>query len=236
MLKNVTSATGGASATGASASGASASANPQTSSNTQTKPQLSLNYPSVFTFLTVIFPFVLVFTLILISIINSDLKGLIYLLGIIILFVFVYMFQLTLHSVIKIDETSEVCKMFDFTLETYSTPSFNTALYVFTLTYLIFPMIQNKVINYPLIAILSVIFMTDTVTKIQTKCTTYVGVILGIIIGFLIGVFYYLILKSSNPTLLYYDTFISSKLACQKPKNQNFKCSIYKNGELIQSI
>ena len=41
-----------------------------------------------------------------------------------------------------------------------------------------------------------------------------------------------LLVKSS---LLYFDEFISNNVVCSRPTEQTFRCSVYKNGELISN-
>ena len=49
--------------------------------------------------------------------------------------------------------------------------------------------------------------------------------------------FWYNILKiTGNDSLLYYDEYVSDKVACSRPEKQTFKCAVYKNGELLKTI
>jgi hypothetical protein len=47
---------------------------------------------------------------------------------------------------------------------------------------------------------------------------------------------WYYLIQTQNPELLYYDDLISNKIACSKPSQQKFKCSVYKNGELLKTL
>ena len=49
-------------------------------------------------------------------------------------------------------------------------------------------------------------------------------------------VWYNMFKLSGNTSLLYYDDYTSNKVACSKPNKQTFKCSVYKNGEIIKSM
>jgi hypothetical protein len=180
-------------------------------------------------------PFLVVLLFVFISIINSNLKGLIYLLGIFILFFFVLMFQ----NVIRQDPTigaSPYCQVFQFPATLRSVPSFNSAIFVFTLVYLFLPMLMNDILNLPLLILLLILYAVDTVIKTGNKCTTPIGIVLGSFVGLIWGLLWYFLIQSQNPELLYYDDLISNKIACSRPTQQQFKCSVYKNGELLKTL
>ena len=193
-----------------------------------------ISYPSIFTFLSLISPYLLVLVLLLNSIINSNIKGLIYLFGVIILFFIVYLFQSSIN--VLSNPTPGYCKLFSSPITYYSIPSFNSALFLFTLVYILIPMIVNNVLNLPFICILLILFAIDSVIRRQNKCTSLVGIFFGGIIGIIIAILWYLIISSNAPDLLYYDELISNKVACSRPTQQKFKCSVYKNGQLLQSV
>jgi len=193
-----------------------------------------MSYPTMFTFLSLISPYVIVLVLLLNSIINSNIKGLIYLFGIIILFFIVFLFQSSIN--VTSDTTPGYCRLFSSAIPYYSVPSFNSAVFLFTLVYMLIPMIVSNVINLPFICILLVLFAVDATIRRQNKCTTLIGIFFGAIIGIIIAILWYLIINSNAPELLYYDDLISNKVACSRPTQQKFKCSVYKNGQLLQSV
>ena len=107
----------------------------------------------------------------------------------------------------------------------------------FTIAYLILPMRASNQTNYVLIAALLSIFAIDGISKIMNKCTTIVGVIIGLLTGFLFGSLWYTLFHSTGyNSLLYFDQVVSNKVYCSRPKNQSFKCAVYKNGELIKTL
>jgi hypothetical protein len=193
-----------------------------------------LSYPSMFTFLSLISPYLIVLVLLLNSIINSNIKGLIYLFGILILFFIVFLFQSSIN--VTSEAIPSYCKLFSSSIPYYSIPSFNSAVFLFTLVYMVMPMFSSNVINLPFICILLILFSVDATIRRQNKCTNLIGVFFGGIIGIIIGIMWYLIISSNSPELLYYDDLISNKVACSRPTQQKFKCSVYKNGQLLQSV
>ena len=194
---------------------------------------MNLNLTDFISFLALISPFLLAFLMVMISIINSNVKGLIYLLGLIILFVVVYLFQNTIK--VEMDKTNKFCNLFN--ISQYNVPSFNSALYLYTIIYILFPMINMGMVNFPLIIIFLLLYICDCVIKLRNKCSSMTGVVMGSILGLFFGITWFLIIRASGQTgLLYYDDLVSNKIACSRPTQQQFKCQVYKNGQLIQNI
>ena len=76
----------------------------------------------------------------------------------------------------------------------------------------------------------------DAVVKVTNKCTTVQGSLVGSLVGTLLGIVWYSILHSAGAdSLLYFDEVESNNVVCSKPSTQTFKCSVYKNGQLVQS-
>jgi hypothetical protein len=72
--------------------------------------------------------------------------------------------------------------------------------------------------------------------KSANYCTTPTGIVLGSFIGIIWGLFWYFLIQGQNNELLYYDDLLSNKVACSRPSQQKFKCSVYKNGELLKTL
>ena len=90
--------------------------------------------------------------------------------------------------------------------------------------------------NYVVLAALLCLFGLDTVTQLKNKCTTYSGSFFGALIGFLLGAGWYTVFHETGyDSLLYFNEFVSNKTLCSRPSKQSFKCSVYKNGELVSS-
>ena len=195
----------------------------------------TFNYPNLFTYFSMISPFLVILLFVFISIINSNLKGFIYLLGIFFLFFIILLFQKVLRIELPLD-SSPYCQVFAFPIPLHGVPSFNSSIFIFTIVYLFLPMISNNIMNFPLLILLFVIYAIDTVTKISGKCTTPVGVILGSFLGLVWGLLWFFLIQTQNPELLYYDDLISNKIACSRPTQQQFKCAVFRNGEILQTL
>ena len=98
-------------------------------------------------------------------------------------------------------------------------------------------MISMEMINFPLIIVFVLLYVLDSIVKYTNKCSSLIGIIMGSILGLFFGISWFLLIRSTGQTgLLYYDDLVSNKIACSRPTKQNFKCQVYKNGELIQNI
>jgi len=200
-----------------------------------TRENATLNLPSVFTYLSMISPFLVVLLFVFISIINSNLKGFIYLLGIFLLFFLVLLFQNVLRFK-RPEDASPYCQVFQFPFPLHGVPSFNSAIFMFTIIYLFLPMLMNEIMNLPLLIILLLLYAMDCVIKSGNKCTTPIGIVMGSFVGLIWGLMWYFLIQSQHSELLYYDDLISNKIACSRPSQQQFKCSVYKNGELLKTL
>jgi hypothetical protein len=152
------------------------------------------------------------------------------------LFFIVMLFQQTVRHAGLTHIPDPTCQLFHFPVPLFSVPSFNSALFIYTITYLLIPMMASQMVNFPLVVILLILYAIDCVIKKTNNCTTPVGIMLGSVVGIMWGAMWYVIINSQDPKLLYYDDLVSSKVACSRPTDQKFKCSVYKNGELLQSI
>jgi len=208
---------------------------PNVNSAKEAFTRADISMPSMFEFMALISPFLVVLLFVLNSIINSNLKGMIYLLGIIFLFFMVLMCQKVVNIAPSGSE-KPYCKLFSMNDHINGVPSFNSSIFTFTLSYMFLPMTLNGIMNFPLLIILLLLYAIDVVMKTKNNCTTYVGVALGSIVGIIWGVTWYFVIQTQNKGLLYYDDLLSNKVACSRPSQQQFKCAVYKNGELLSTL
>lgn len=120
-----------------------------------------------------------------------------------------------------------------------NTPSATSSFIMFTLVYLMLPMYEVKSWNVAVIVVFLILFVFDYVTKSLQQCTTLIHAVGGAIFGSLAAVGWYTMIKSAGgDKLLYFNlgsTGGSNNVFCSKPKQSTFKCSVYKNGQMISS-
>ncbi len=200
---------------------------------------LQFTITNILQFGAFISPFLLGFFLIMSSIFNQDIKGFIYLAGVLIATII----NILLMNIIRHEASpnrAPICDVIDFNIfavgGTFDNPSLSSAFIAFTIAYLILPMIYNNQMNYIVLVFLLAIFIINIFTKLTNKCTDMAGISVGSLIGFILGAFWYSLLSvTGNERLLYFNEFISNNVVCERPTKQSFKCAVYKNGELIKN-
>jgi hypothetical protein len=197
---------------------------------------IELTISNVLQFFSFISPTLLVFFLFMSSLFNQNLKGLVYLAGLLISSL-VNIFFMNMIGSGRDENEAFSCTIFDIPhVSQYNSPYPSSLIIAFTVAYLILPMKYNNQMNYAVLGFLLCLLGVDVITKVQNKCTTYAGSILGGLVGFLLGTLWYIFFHAAGfDSLLYFDELRSDNVICSRPTKQTFKCSVYKNGELISS-
>jgi hypothetical protein len=197
---------------------------------------IALTLPNILQFISFIAPTLLVFFLFLSSLFNQNVKGLVYIAGVLLASMINIIFMNVIGSERNEDESFS-CSLFDIPhISKYNSPYPTTLIIAFTIAYLVMPMKYNNQMNYVVLIFLLCLLVIDILTKVQNKCTTYPGTLLGALVGYLLGVLWYTIFNTAGyKSLLYFDELRSDNVVCSKPTKQTFKCSVFKNGELISS-
>ena len=196
---------------------------------------MQLNFSNLLQFFAAISPILLAFCLVMISIFNSDIKGMVYLGGVLI----ASLINLFIMNTLKVKSQTLVppsCNLIDFpfNLNEYVSPAFNSMFIAFTLAYLYLPMQYISGINYPVLMFVTGLLVLDAVTKLMGGCTTFSGVALGGLVGFVLGIIWFILFYSTGHNdLLFFNIEASNNVICSRPSKQTFKCRIYRNGELI---
>ena len=199
-------------------------------------PGIELTLSNIFQFFSFLAPTLLVFFLFLSSLFNQNIKGLIYIAGILLSLLLNIVFMNLIGSN-KLEGEAFSCNVFNLpAVLSFNSPYPSTLILAFTISYLILPMKYNKQMNYAVLIFLLCLLGFDVTTKTQNKCTTLPGAILGALVGFLMGAVWYIIFHVTGyDSLLYFDELRSDNVQCSIPSKQTFKCSVYKNGEIISS-
>jgi hypothetical protein len=180
---------------------------------------LAITPSNLFNFFSFMTPFLLVFFLIMISIFNMEIKGFIYLAGLLMASII----NIICMNIIKnpaIDNRNPLCGVLNIPFasqgaagERYNSPSLNSLIISFTMAYLLLPMIFNNQINFIVLIVLISLFIIDTISQLTNRCTDTPGALLGGILGFVLGsAWYTLLYHSGNKKLLYFEEFQSNKV------------------------
>ena len=181
-------------------------------------------------------PVLLVFFFVMLSMLNQDFKGLVYVAGVLLATALNIPLMNMLKSPVSPD-ASLTCNLVEVPfLTNYNSPAVSSLIIAFTFAYLYLPMRANDQMNYAIVAALVSLFALDAVTRITGKCTTVAGTVLGALVGTFFGVCWYTVFHAAGADyLLYFDELDSNNVVCARPSKQTFKCSVYKNGQLISS-
>jgi hypothetical protein len=138
-----------------------------------------------------------------------------------------------------LENEGSICNLVEFPLisSRFNVPNYNSMFIGFTLMYLLLPMLSNNQINFWIIGTIVSIFAVDAYVKLQYFCTVPRGITIGGIVGLSLGALWYFLFKLNNfESLLFFNDLTSNNVVCKRPQNQTFKCSVYKNGQVIQEL
>ena len=176
-----------------------------------------------------LYPAFIIMFLLIVSIFNQTIvKGVIYFSGIMLC----HIVWLLLARLFPSND------LINFPSLNYSIPNRPAMLTCFTLIYLLLPMLNNMTMlfNPVVIIVLSLFTVLNMLYQYKNKCSGMLGVLLGAIIGIKLGLLWFIIFWSAGKKdLLFYNELASNNVVCSKPSRQTFKCSVYKNGEVISS-
>jgi len=120
----------------------------------------------------------------------------------------------------------------------YGNPTFSAFVFAFTIMYLSLPMFSNGAPNFWVFISLIAYFFIDMFIKLYKKCVIkvsdlFLNVLLGLTSAALIVTMMY---SGGSGKYLFFNEVSSNKEICYQPKEQTFKCSLYKDGTLVGNI
>ena len=199
---------------------------------------IKLTFSNVLQLFAALAPLLLGFFLVMSSLFNQSLKGMVYLAGVLMASIInIFLMNLIKSPMSKEASNSVSCNLVELPyISQFNSPAPSSLFIAFTIAYLVLPMQYNGQINYVILAALLCLFGIDAVAKVQNSCTTLGGSFLGALVGGILGTIWYTLFHVSGYYfLLYFDELESNNVTCSRPSKQTFKCSVYKNGELISS-
>ena len=182
-------------------------------------------------FFSLISPYVLLGFFLLLSLFNTNIKGIVFLIGVVIMIFFSSFVSENMRGY-----ESSVCNVFGGIGFLGKALPLSLLVYGFTFMYLLFPMVQNRMMNYPVLFSLLLLISSDISIKLNLKCVNMTGIFVALSIATVSGILWYILIQNIAPYLLYHVDYISDKQVCSMPSQQHFKCNVYKNGELISTM
>ena len=194
----------------------------------------------------VLLPFILITFITLLSFIFQNVKGGIYL-GFVAFFIIlrevIYYAKFGKES----NQKKQICDSFvtpfdDTFFGKRGNLSFSSFVIVFTIVYRSMPMFMNQAPNFVFFSLLLFYFILDIFIKykfsLKNECILSVPeLIINIILGGPAGVVSVLFMDGiGSSKSLFFNEVQSSKEQCSQPTKQTFKCDVYKDGKLVQTI
>jgi hypothetical protein len=185
-------------------------------------------------------PFVIAVVTVSLSFLFQNFKGLIYLLFLIFAStVRGYFIGLKGGDVMNGSnkQTADICTSIQFTR--HGNQTYSCFVFAITIMYMVIPMFANTEVNFFVFIGLIMYGIFDIAIRKYTLCIgpdLNKNIIFDVLSGaFLSTVFVIGVIQSGNSKFLFFNETSSSKEVCTKPSSETFKCSVYKNGELLGS-
>jgi hypothetical protein len=189
--------------------------------------KLSINiFIEMFSIFSTIF---LAFFITIASLINQDIKAIIYFGWAGLAMVLTILLVRPLVRGNALSTSSQFCNLFKLPLIGFVEPSLSSVYLAFSIVYFLFPMFYFKeTINYPFALSLFILFGLNVFHRMSYQCNRWWSeLILAPIVGLIIGLIaIYTMVNTNNQALLYYDELVSNKQACGRPQKQYYKCEI----------
>ena len=197
---------------------------------------IQLTFSNMLQLTSTLSPTLITFFLVMLSLFNLNMKGIVYIMGVLLSSIINYMAG-PIFSTGEDSKPAAMCNLIEIPFWTqFKSPSSSALHLAFTFAYLFLPMFYNDQINTYLITTLILLMGIDAITKVQNNCTDTTGVFIGILFGLVLGTIWYSLLTMNNlDQLLFFDDFNSNNQQCSVPGKQTFKCRNTISGEIIST-
>jgi hypothetical protein len=201
-------------------------------SDFKTPTSLSLMKPmNIIQFLVFFSPVIFAIIILSISFIFQNAKGVFYL-GIFLLVSCIREFVLSFYNIPKFYAKNDICTMVQYS--NYSSVGYIIFIATFTAVYNFSPMFFNNDYNYLALGGFLVYLIAIIKYLMHYKCISFIDVFLNMFSGGIVATIVITIMVMLNLNkYLFFNELSSNKDVCSMPSKQTFKCSVYKNGELL---
>lgn len=197
---------------------------------------MDLKPSNLLMFYTMIAPLFVAFTLVIISFMNGDIKGIVYLAGVLFATIFGGLLSPMFGSSNPQPEHCQIFKL-PFNFNFSSNFSLNALFLGFTFAYLSFPMVTSGDYNVPIFIFLLLTLLLNNYIKMMQGCSRFIGLLLGSAVGIMLGIAWFSIFSATGyKSITYFDLGKSNNVQCGKASKDTFKCRVIKNGKVIANI
>jgi len=190
---------------------------------------------NIIIFLSFYSPIILATSVTSLSFIFQNFKGFIYLgflIGCCVVRNYIYM----LNGATPLQSDKTICTAIQYSK--YGNPTFSAFVFAFTITYFSIPMFSNGSPNFWIFSCLLVYFFLDLFIKVYKKCVINMGeLFINVLFGFVLSALVVTMMYAGGSgKYLFFNEVSSDKEMCYQPKQQTFKCQVYKDGTLVGNI
>jgi hypothetical protein len=193
---------------------------------------MELNITNILYLLFRLAPFIIVSMFVFSSIFLQDFKAIIYVAGLLLASFIAVCVGKNYNSTSK----NQICKTFTISKDgQLSNLPLSQVILNYTFFYLVYIIVSFNLTgqNIPLLLLFPVLILSDILWNWYNECYEIITIISSLIIGSSIGILWsYIITQTNMPSLMYFNG-ISDAETCSRPSQQTFRCSVYKNGQLI---
>ena len=192
---------------------------------------MELNIVSFFYLFFRLSPFIIVSYFGLASILNQDIKGVIYLVGLLVSCFATILIGNTIPDREPSgdpEEDNAVCNLISIGHNrTFSKSPLGISMLSYTLFYLVYIIVKYNIVYYniPTLILLPLLIIGDLFWNISNDCYDIFPILASIIIGGSMGALWARIVDSMNQPNLFFFNVGSDKTVCQRPSKQLFKCT-----------
>jgi hypothetical protein len=201
--------------------------------NTSTKQGLNVLQPSNLLVLMVFYsPIIVALSILSWTFVMQSVKGFVYL-GFLLAMCVLREFLYYISGNMEGQSSNPVCHALSFSKLGNNT--FSAFMLAFTIVYISMPMFINKSVNWMFLGAAISLFVTDIGVRKILGCSPNISTIfLNISMGITLAVgIVGAMVSNGGEKFLFFNEIQSNKVICSRPKKQQFKCAVYKNGELI---
>ena len=198
---------------------------------------MELNLNSILYLFFRLAPFLIVSLFTLGSIINSEIKGFVYLVGLI--FASVMSFLLVGFLGEPSDQNkAPVCTSFTINGIVQEHTPLSLVIYAFTFFYLVFPIGKYNLAidNVAVLIFFPILILAEAYWNISKGCFPVTNSFLAVIIGGGLGVAWSAIIDATKLKGLQYYNVGTNRERCSRPSNQRFVCTNYQGGKAVEYV
>jgi hypothetical protein len=183
-------------------------------------------------------PFILVCFFTLSSIIEQNLKGFVYLVGLLVACGANLMLGGVFGAFIGEPNRNLESVCSTFTLgknQLFSNLPMGICTLAYTFAFLLFAIVKYNLVlqNIPTIVIFPIFLLSDMIWNFSNGCYGVLNILFALGVGAGIGILWAFIIDYTKMSSLQYFSLVTNSEVCSRPSNQTFRCQFYKRGEKI---